>query len=153
MNPILVDQVTDGQGRVLYHSRITALNKAIRPPTAVVLRELMQETIKSGTCKKTFRGHEKDPVLSRLVMGGKTGTINSHDHAGRRFDWFVGFAQEKGGMENLVISAFVAHEKYIGPKANYYGRLIMKDHFARYFDRQDRKQLTRANQPASEVRD
>lgn len=153
MNPILVDQVTDGQGRVLYHSRITALNKAIRPPTAVVLRELMQETIKSGTCKKTFRGHEKDPVLSRLVMGGKTGTINSHDHAGRRFDWFVGFAQEKGGMENLVISAFVAHEKYIGPKANYYGRLIMKDHFARYFARQDRKQLTRANQPASEVRD
>jgi DNA-binding transcriptional regulator YhcF (GntR family) len=92
----------------------------------------METTITSGTCKKAFRGLKKDKILSRLNIGGKSGSIDNESHD-TRYDWFVGFAEEKEGSAKIVISAMVAHEKYIGVRASEYARMAIKEYFREHF--------------------
>ena len=92
----------------------------------------METTISSGTCKKTFRGFKNDRILSMLNIGGKSGSIYNASHDAR-YDWFVGFAEEKEGSAKIVISAVVTHEKYIGTRASQYARMAIKQYFSSYF--------------------
>ena len=69
------------------------------------------------------------PILSRLNIGGKSGSINSKTHEGRRFDWFVGYAEEKEGTRKIVLSIVVAHQNFIGTKANKYARMAIEKFF------------------------
>lgn len=131
--PFLVKRMTDKSGRLLYQGCPSIMNQAVKPKTAKIVKRIMKETIKTGTCRKTFRRFEKDPVLSLLDIGGKTGTINSRKHEGRRFDWFVGFAGEKNGTEQIVLSVIVVHDKLIGIKARKYAKMIFKEYYRNYF--------------------
>ncbi|MDM8525580.1 penicillin-binding transpeptidase domain-containing protein [Desulfococcaceae bacterium HSG8] len=128
--PVIVDQIVNKKNRVIYKSRRTPMNHAISPHASEILKHLMQATIEKGTCRKAFRGYQKDPVLSELNIGGKTGTISS-ENRDARYDWFVGFAEEKEGKEKLVISAVVAHGKRMGIKAKKYARMIIREYFSR----------------------
>ncbi len=132
MVPNLVETLVDPEGKVIYRARPSAFQQAIAPATAHMLASMMEATITSGTGRKAFRGHRKDEVLSRLRLGGKTGTINNDP----RYDWYVGFARDKQGSEQLAVSVVVAHEKYIGQRAAEYAKLAIKSHFSRYFRRQ-----------------
>lgn len=132
VEPTIVDQIKDENGRVMYRSQMTTINQAITPATSKIVNHLMETTIISGTCKKTFRGFENDRILSRLNIGGKSGSIGSGSHDAR-YDWFVGFAEEKEGPAKIVISAVVAHEKYIGTRASQYARMAIKQYFSSYF--------------------
>ncbi len=133
VEPAFIEQVKDDRGNTIYKRQPTFLNQAITPDASDLLFNLMEETVKTGTCRKSFRGMDNDPVLSKLRIGGKTGSINERGGPYRRYDWFVGFAEEKKGSEKLVISAVVAHEKYIGLKSRYYARKLFETHFRRYF--------------------
>jgi len=132
MEPSIVDQITDETGKVVYCSRPQEVNQAISPQTSEKMNSLMEATITSGTAHKVFRGHRRDRVLSRLHMGGKTGSIDNKI-GDARFDWFVGYAQEKDGDQKIVISAVVAHEKYIGIRSAEYARMAIKHYFKDYF--------------------
>ena len=99
--------------------------------------ELMTATISAGTAKKPFRGHRRSKVLSRLTLGGKTGSIYNRAHDAR-FDWYVGFATEKKGNEKMVISVMVAHEEYIGTRAGEYARMAIERYFKDYFTKKDK---------------
>lgn len=133
MTPILVDAIAEKGDRVVYQSRPSPMGRAVSPEASSVLRSLMQETVASGTCRKTFRKADRDPVLSRLRIGGKTGSINSREHSHRRYDWFVGFAGEKEGHAAIAVSAVVVHDKFIGAKAREYGRMAIKKYFDKHF--------------------
>jgi beta-lactamase class D len=95
----------------------------------------MRATVRSGTSRKAFKGYRRDRVLSKLIIGGKTGSINNKTQDAR-FDWFVGFAEEKDGPEKLVVAAVVAHEKYIGTRSSRYARMAIRRHFRDYFLKQ-----------------
>lgn len=132
MEPSIVDQITDKSGKIIYRSLPQAVNQAISPQASEMMNSLMAATITSGTAKKIFRGHRRDRVLSRLHMGGKTGSIDNKI-GDARFDWFVGYAEEKDGDQKIVISAVVAHEKYIGIRSAEYARMAIKHYFKDYF--------------------
>ncbi len=136
LEPTIVDRLTDHNGRILYRSHFTPIHQAITPHASVVLADIMKETIKSGTCRKAFRGYKKDRVLSRLRIGGKSGSIKNKARTAY-IDWFIGYAQEKKGQENLVVSVVVAHGKYRGVRAAHYAREAMKRYFGAYFARSD----------------
>ncbi|MEW6670523.1 MAG: penicillin-binding transpeptidase domain-containing protein [Thermodesulfobacteriota bacterium] len=138
MEPTIVDQVTDESGKVIYRSRPKTVNQAISPQASEKMNSLMEATITSGTAKKIFRGYQRDRVLSRLHMGGKTGSIDNKV-GDARFDWFVGYAEEKGGDQKIVISAVVAHEKYIGIRSAEYARMAIKHYFKDYFTKNKTK--------------
>ena len=96
------------------------------------MHQLMAATVTSGTARKIFRGHRRSKVLSRLKLGGKTGSIFNRAHDAR-FDWYAGFASEKNGTEKMVVSVVVAHEEYIGTRAGQYARMAIEYYFKDYF--------------------
>lgn len=132
VEPTIVERVTDDRGQVVYTGTSKMLGRAISPDTSAALGRMMMSTIRSGTCHKIFRGYRHDKVLSRLTIGGKSGSISNRGHDAR-YDWFVGFAEEKAGPGKLALAVLVAHEKYIGLRAAYYARLAIKHYFSGYF--------------------
>jgi len=132
VEPTIVDRVTDDQGQVVYTGSLKILDRVISPDTSASLGRMMATTIRSGTCQKVFRGYRRDKVLSRLTIGAKSGSISNRKHDAK-YDWFVGFAEEKTGTGKIAIAVLVAHEKYIGLRAAHYARLAIKRYFSDYF--------------------
>jgi cell division protein FtsI/penicillin-binding protein 2 len=144
LEPTIVDRIVDARNRAVYSSHVTRVKQAIRPETSKAIRTLMMATVRYGTCRKSFRGYTRDRVLSKLNIGGKTGTIDNKAHDAR-YDWFIGFAEEKDGPGKIAISVLVAHEKYIGTRASQYARLIMKEFFRDYFAKNKRRKPQSVN--------
>ncbi len=136
VEPTVIDRITDASGEMLYQGAPRSMRQAIEPSTAVVLNDMMQATVRSGTARKTFRGYRKDRILSQLTIGGKTGSIFNRKHD-LKFDWFVGFAKEIKGEKTLAVSVVVAHEEYIGIRAGQYARMVIRKHFSDYFSKRD----------------
>jgi penicillin-binding protein A len=122
----MVESIMDASGRQIYRSQTALLNPVMSPKASSVLEQMMEATVHSGTARSWFRDMQRDPVLSKLRIGGKTGSI-SNDNA--RFDWFVGFAQARQGSGRLVVAAMVAHEEFIGTRAGTYARIAMRHYF------------------------
>lgn len=128
VEPTIVDRITDPQGRVLYAADREQKTRAVSPQTATEIEHLMRETVSSGTARKIFRSRSKNPVLSQLDIGGKTGSIDNARHDAR-FDWFVGFARHSRSREAIAVAVVVAHEKFIGRRAGEYARMAMEEYF------------------------
>ena len=128
MMPTLVEHVADADGEVIYKSEPTPYKSPITPKTAETMMQIMQKTITTGTAKKSFRNAAKDPVLSKLVMGGKTGSLNNREHT-IKYDWFTGFGKEKNGGKKIAMAIVVGHGEYIGTKSSAYGNMILKQYF------------------------
>jgi cell division protein FtsI/penicillin-binding protein 2 len=133
IEPTIVDRIMDEKGAELYTGQSAVLGQAFNVATSTVLNELMETTIKSGTARREFRKYRKDKVISRLEIGGKTGSINNHTND-VKYDWFVGYAKEKEGDGKIAVSVLVAHEKYIGIRAAQYAMMAFKKYFINYFD-------------------
>ncbi len=128
VEPAIVDRILDPEGKTIYQWNSTFAKQAMSPEASTVLNHLMQTTVSSGTSRKSFRGYRRDRTLSRLQIGGKTGSIDNRTHD-QRFDWFVGFAKERAGDAKLAVAVMVAHQDYIGIRASRYARMAMKYYF------------------------
>ena len=128
VEPTLVDWINNDAGQTVYQSRTVYRDRAIDRDTAKVLRQLMQATVQSGTAHREFQKHQGDKTLSRLEIGGKTGSMG--DGTGEtRYDWFVGYAREPQRNKQMVVAVVVAHEGYIGTRAAAYAIAAMREHF------------------------
>lgn len=136
MEPTIVENIADADGTVIYNHTFNPLNQAMRPSTSREIKTLMKSTICSGTGRKAFRGYKSDTVLSRLTIGGKTGTISNRQHD-VRYDWFVGFAEEKKGKQKIAVAVVVGHQKYIGTRATEYARMAITNFFKTHFAAND----------------
>jgi penicillin-binding protein A len=128
VEPTIIDWITNEAGQTLYQSRVGAGDRVIDPQTAGVLRELMQATVQSGTARKEFQKHHEDRILSRLEIGGKTGSMGDGATA-TRYDWFVGYADDHQDAGKVVFSVVVAHEDFIGTRAAAYAAMALKEYF------------------------
>ena len=130
--PYLVETITTEQGQTIYHRPPPEIRRAVTEKTADTVMKMMTHTITTGTAKKAFRHYRRDKVLTRLILGGKTGSLYNGDHT-IKLDWFTGFAREKKGTEQIVVSVLVGHGQYIGTKAGTFARQIFKEYFSDYF--------------------
>jgi cell division protein FtsI/penicillin-binding protein 2 len=126
--PTIVDRVIDDEGQLLYHNQTQWLGRAMTPKASTVLSRLMEATIQAGTGRKSFRDRRRHKVLSKLNIGGKTGSIYNRSHDAK-FDWFAGYAKQKKGSAQLAIAVLVAHEEYIGTRATKYARWAIDHYF------------------------
>jgi len=140
IEPTIVDRIIDEKGVALYQSQPATIHQAFAPDTSDALDELMKATVRSGTVRGVFRKYRKDKIISRLEIGAKTGTINNKTDE-IKYEWFVGYAQDKTGDDKLILSVLVAHEKYIGIRAAQYAIMAFKKYFKTRF--------AEKNQPAS----
>ncbi len=132
--PAVIQKVTDQTGKTVYKAAPKLYNRPINPETALTLSGLMKKTITKGTARKEFRDAARDPVLSRLFIGGKTGSLYNRAHT-VKYDWFTGFAKPKESGKKLVVSIVVGHRKYIGTRAAAYGKIIFKTYFEEYLSK------------------
>jgi len=128
MLPGIVEHVTDSDGSIIYKNQKIKYVSAIKPETADTMITLMQRTTSKGTAKRTFRNASRDEVLSKLIIGGKTGSLYNKGHT-VKYDWFTGFAKEKKTKKTIALSVVVGHRKYIGTRAASYAKMIFKQHF------------------------
>jgi cell division protein FtsI/penicillin-binding protein 2 len=132
VEPTIVHRITDGAGQLLYENRPGPMRQVITPRASRVVYDLMEATVRYGTAKKAFKGFQKDPVLSKCNLGGKTGSIYNKKHD-LRYDWFVGFADLKNGDKKMAIAVVVAHEEFIGIRAAAYARMAIKKYYTAFF--------------------
>ena len=128
MTPSIVKQVTSFDNKVLYTHKPSIYTDAITPKTAQIMMQLMEKTISDGTARKSFRGSAKDKVLSKLVLGGKTGSLSNRKNT-IKYDWFTGFGKEKAGEKAIVMAIVVGHQKYMGTRSTTYAHRILKRYF------------------------
>jgi cell division protein FtsI/penicillin-binding protein 2 len=126
--PTIVDRIVDDAGQLLYRNQTQWIGRAMTPKASTVLLHLMKETVQAGTGRKSFRDRRRHKVLSKLNIGGKTGSIFNRAHDAR-FDWFVGYATQKEGTAQLAVAVMVAHEEYIGTRATRYARWAIDHYF------------------------
>ena len=131
--PGIVDKVKNSHGKTIYTRKQKTAMRIIDAQTAETMMKMMEKTITTGTAKKSFRGFKRNRILSRLTIGGKTGSIYNKEHS-VKYDWFTGFARAKKSKEQIVLAVLVGHRKYIGTRAARYGRMIIKKYFTLYFD-------------------
>lgn len=124
MVPSLVEHVTNGDGKIIYKNKMETYKTAMTPDTAATMISLMQATVKRGTARSLSR----DKVLSRLLIGGKTGSLYNKKHT-VKYDWFTGFAKDKASDRKIAMAIVVGHRKYIGTRATSYAKIILKQYF------------------------
>jgi penicillin-binding protein A len=105
--------------------RISVINEK----TADDLYLMMGDTIKSGTFSRRFRMCSTDRVLKEVVIGAKSGSINSKNPEGR-LTWFVGYADHptKG---KIAIASLLLRDPYYWIKADEFARMIIREYYGR----------------------
>ncbi len=133
VSPIIIDKIVDSKNNLIYDKKNLVQKETISKDSALIIQALMQKTIETGTARKAFRGRKQDKILSKLIIGGKTGSIYNKKHT-IKYDWFTGFVKQIDNTtpENkgpLALSIIVGHGKYIGTRASYYGKMIIKEYY------------------------
>ena len=129
MEPWLVRRVTDNGGDVLYQVKPRILGSPISRHTAEILKILMEDTVISGTGRKTFRGLRRKKSFKGIALGAKTGTINDKMDQ-YKYDWITIFAIPQSGKEGISLAVLAVHGEKLGIRAKDIGRLIIVHHFS-----------------------
>lgn len=130
MEPYLVESFSPTEVGVPYQAEPKVMAQVISPETARELRKMMQDTVKLGTSRKSFRGLLRKSVLVDVEMGGKTGSLTGVEPKGK-YDWFVGYA--KKGDKSISLAVLTIHEKNWTVKSSYLATKAVETFFAQDF--------------------
>jgi len=128
LEPSVIKTLENENSQMVYEAGDGLVHQAISSRSSAVLQSIMNATVRSGTSKKSFKGYRNDRVLSNLNMGGKTGSIFNKKRS-IKYDWFVGFAENKSKNKKLAVGIVVGHGKYIGLRAGDYAKTIFREYF------------------------
>lgn len=135
--PYLVDQVTNQDGTKVYEAEQNEnLFRPMDQETAKSLSLIMENTVTRGTARREFRDYNHNPVLSKLFIGGKTGSFTGTAPAGK-YDWFVGFAQSSADpRKKIVYASMIVNRKYWKVKSYRIAREAIIQHFKNINERE-----------------
>ncbi len=129
--PYLVETVHNEENKVLYTGAPLVLNSAMAPQSSEQIRDLMGETIISGTSRRSFSSLRRNKKFSEIEMGGKTGHLTGYDPKGQ-VDWFVGYASN--GDRHIAIGVVTVNKKFWTVKSSYIGQSLFKKAFEDDFE-------------------
>jgi hypothetical protein len=148
MAPWIVDQVIDRRGRNIFQGRPRMLAHPVSWRTARHMQRLMRATIRQGTGRRVFARVDYDPILGRLEIGAKSGTLNSRDQK-LKLDWFAGWAREGRGFRRgraVAFAVFMGHSRRWGRgvRSQKIARQALRYYFRNLFrDRRNRPTIVR----------
>jgi cell division protein FtsI/penicillin-binding protein 2 len=126
--PAVISHVMDANGNAIYQHTPALPFTAMSPASAAAMTGLMEKTVTHGTARKSFGSFSRDKVLSKLTIGGKTGSLSNREHT-IKYDWFTGFAKDRTGDHAITFSVVVGHGKYIGTRAAAHARSLIRHYF------------------------
>jgi len=121
--PRVIDAVTDDHGIILYEADPPLSEQVISAETASEMRELMHETIVSGSARKAFRKFKHKSVKA----GGKTGSLTGF-HPKGKYDWFVGYATD--GDRKLAYAVLCINKDFWYVKSSQLARDMIDDYIS-----------------------
>lgn len=125
MEPYLVDSVTNAQGEPLYQASPKRASIVVGPETARQLRELFEQTVQSGTSRKSFRQALRTRRFETVEFGGKTGSLTGLNPRGK-CDWFIGYA--RFGERRVAVAALTVNEQKWRIKSSKLAELFLTDY-------------------------
>lgn len=136
MEPYVVDVLRDENGHLMYEAQPRQASVVVDPKAAEELRELFNETVRSGTSRKSFRQIVRGRnAYDDVEFGGKTGSLTGTNPQGK-CDWFVGYA--RFGDQRIAVAALTVNEKKWRVKSS----MLAKIFFDRYL-KQNRSEIAR----------
>lgn len=134
--PRVVDFATTPDGDRVYEAEAKGetLFQPVDGDTAKSLALIMEHTITRGTARREYRDYNHHPVLSKLFIGAKTGSLSGTAPAGK-YDWFVGFAQSSSNpRKRIAFASMIVNGKYWRVKASHIAREAIITHFRQALD-------------------
>ena len=125
MEPYLVEGLTAPTGASLYRVEPRQASIIVEPKSAEGLRILMQETIRAGTSRKSFRKvAARRDLFSGVELGGKTGSLTGGNPQGK-CDWFIGYVRYRD--TRVAVAALTVNEEKWRVKSSYLAGSFFKD--------------------------
>lgn len=129
-NPFLVKSIYNEQNELIYaglgENNLDVHRQVISTRSAIKMRQLMEQTVLTGTSRKSFRQMVRDRKFREVEMGGKTGHFSGTNPKGRT-DWFVGYATDD--ENKIAIAAITVNVEKWTVKSSALGEMM----FRRYF--------------------
>ncbi|MCO6432589.1 MAG: hypothetical protein J5J00_17185 [Deltaproteobacteria bacterium] len=119
--PTVINEVVDGDGRILYKTHPEMLRRIVAGETADKLLSMMESTTTVGTSRSEFYVKHK-PVLP-VSVAAKTGTLSGKNPKGLNH-WFVAAAPISN--PKIAVSVIVVTQGYSRTKASRLGRQIIE---------------------------
>jgi penicillin-binding protein A len=126
MEPYVIESLKDEYHEVIYRAVEKPVAVVVSKASARQLRELMRETVQSGTSRRTFRDFSRKNKRFQLEIGGKTGSLSGNYPKGK-YDWFVGYATD--GSQRIAMAALTINEDTWRVKASHLSRLFIENYF------------------------
>jgi peptidoglycan glycosyltransferase len=129
-NPFLVKNIYNDKNELVYaglgENNLDVHRQVISARSAGKMRQLMEQTVLTGTSRKSFRQMVRDRKFREVEMGGKTGHFTGTNPKGRT-DWFVGYASDE--ENKIAIAAITVNIEKWTVKSSALGEMM----FRRYF--------------------
>jgi peptidoglycan glycosyltransferase len=134
MEPYVVESVVDQAGQALYRANPRRTAVVVGPETARQLRQLFEQTVLSGTSRKSFRAAVRKRRFENVEFGGKTGSLTGLNPRGK-CDWFVGYALF--GENRIAVAALTVNEEKWRVKSSTLAQMFLTQ-YIRYHENADR---------------
>lgn len=124
--PYLVDSLENSNNEKVYQAQVLERGQILRPESAEKVRQMMEQTVLTGTSRKTFRRLVRDKKFKEVEMGGKTGHFTGLNPKGRT-DWFVGYATDDN--DKIAIAAITVNVQKWTVKSSALGEMMFRKYF------------------------
>jgi len=125
--PVLISSLVGPYGIPVYRHEQSASTQVMSENTAHQLSRMMQETVKKGSARKSFKWFHRGE-LTDVKVGGKTGSLTGFKPKGK-YDWFVGFATHKG--EKIAYAVLCINKEKWYVKSSQFARQMLEFYFTR----------------------
>lgn len=125
--PYLVKGLLNSENESIFTATPITDLAAISPESAKKVQSMMEQTILSGTSRKTFRKIVREKKFREIEMGGKTGHFSGTNPKGRT-DWFVGYASD-GGNNKVAVAAITVNIQKWTVKSSALAEMMIRKHF------------------------
>lgn len=124
--PYLVKTLQNEKNEIIYSGLPLIHDSVLKPSSAEKVKEMMEQTVLTGTSRKTFRQIVRDKNFREVEMGGKTGHFTGNFPRGRT-DWFVGYASDEN--HRVAIAAITVNVEKWTVKSSALGEMMFRKYF------------------------
>lgn len=125
-SPYIVKSIEGEDNESIYKGETLNQGQVITAKSAAQVKLLMEQTVLSGTSRRTFRHIVRDRKFKEVEMGGKTGHFTGMNPKGRT-DWFVGYASD--GESKIAIATITVNIKKWTVKSSALGEMMFREYF------------------------
>jgi len=126
MTPLLADKVISGTGEVLFSAAPLELRRLLTEESSLNLAKMLSTTVNTGTSRRAFHDRRGRPMLAKLNIAAKTGSIDGKEPEGQ-YSWFAAYAPMEDPQIALV--ALVINQGKWNIKASNVGEKALEAFF------------------------